>query len=42
MGIWSMVGGILLVRHGLTTRAALEEAETAPRDNGKWQMPNAK
>jgi hypothetical protein len=39
MGIWSMVGGILLVRHGLTTKAALSEP---PRDNGKWQMPNGK
>jgi hypothetical protein len=27
MGIWSLVGGILLVRQGLTTRRVLEESE---------------
>lgn len=33
MGIWSLVGGILLVRHGLTTRAALSPADPGPLDN---------
>jgi hypothetical protein len=30
MGIWSLVGGILLVRQGLTTRKVLEEADMNP------------